>query len=180
MKFLYYYIHNYLSLKQIKKLNKTLIKGEPFYTKANTIKTSTAFYNPYRSVRHLTPDLEDTAFYVNREAFGFNIDPFLNNNNFIINIYDAKNQGEYEMHTDAESFDRNYTIKLTLLLNLSEQKYEGGEFSLFDNSKLQVVKEFNEPGTLLMFPSYVPHKVSPVTKGQRISGTFFITGPWWK
>jgi len=180
MKYLYYYIPNYLSSKQIKKLNKVLIKGKPFNEKASTVKTSSAFYNPYKGVRHLTPDLEDTAFFINREAFGFNINPFLNNDNFIINIYDEKNKGEYKIHTDSENFDKNYTIKITLLLNLSEKKYEGGEFSLFTHSNLHIVKEFNEPGTLLMFPSYIPHQVSPVTKGQRISGTFFITGPWWK
>jgi len=180
MKYLYYYIPNYLSLEQIKKLNEVLKNGKPFDKKATTIKTSTAFSSPYASVKHLIPDLEDRAFFINRASFGFNINPFLNDDGFFINIYDEKNNGQYKMHTDGENFDKNYTVKLTLLLNLSEQKYEGGEFSLFAHSNLHVVKEFNETGTLLMFPSYIPHQVSPVTKGQRISGTFFVTGSWWK
>jgi len=127
------------------------------------------------------PDYQDAWDALELEGFEFDtFVNFLNDNNFIINIYDEKNKGEYEMHTDGEDFDKNYTVKLTLLLNLSEKKYEGGKFSIFAHANLHEVKEFNEPGTLLMFPSYVPHKVSPVTKGQRISGTFFITGPWWK
>ena len=32
-------------------------------------------------------------------------------------------------------------------------------------------------GDILMFTSHIPHRVRPVTFGQRITLTFFITGP---
>ena len=73
----------------------------------------------------------------------------------------------------------NYAIKLTTLINLSVDEYEWGEFSLWDGGAV-VIKPFKKPGTLITFPSFYLHKVNPVTKGQRISGTFFMTGPKWK
>ena len=36
---------------------------------------------------------------------------------------------------------------------------------------------FRTPGTVIAFKSYLPHEVTPVTKGERITLTYFIRGP---
>jgi len=66
--------------------------------------------------------------------------------------------------------------KLTVLVNLSTEKYEGGEFQI-NNGDPKIVKEFTEPGDVLMFQSIILHKVNPVTQGVRKSLTFFLNGP---
>ena len=36
---------------------------------------------------------------------------------------------------------------------------------------------FRTPGTVIAFKSYLLHEVTPVTKGERITLTYFIRGP---
>lgn len=180
MKFIYYYIPKLFDNKQIKQINSILKKGEPFDKGANTKKTSTCFSSPYKNIKNIIPEFEDRISIINRDSFGFVIDRFFNEDHFIMNIYDHKDKAEYNWHTDGTTFESNFTTKLTVLINLSEKKYEGGEFSLFTGSGAEVIKQFEEPGSIIVFPPFVPHRVSPVTKGQRISGTFFVSGPWWR
>ena len=180
MKYLYYYIPKYIGIKKIKDLNNLLKKGQPFHGKADTKKTSKAFVTPFKQVKKILPDLEDKIFNINRESFGFEIDHFFNDDGFIMNVYSEEDKAEYDWHSDSTSFDQNFATKLTLLINLSSEKYEGGKLNLFTNSTTEVITSFEEPGSIIVFPSYIPHKVTQVTKGQRISGTFFITGPWWR
>ena len=62
---------------------------------------------------------------------------------------------------------------MTLLINLSESEYEGGDF-IVDN---QTQHFFREPGTAILFKSSLKHQVTPVTKGKRNSLAYFINGP---
>ena len=50
--------------------------------------------------------------------------------------------------------------------------YEGGEFIMFDDYEIKI-----KAGDLLLFPSVFlyPHKVEPVTKGERYS---FVSWAW--
>jgi PKHD-type hydroxylase len=100
-----------------------------------------------------------------------------------------KNQ-HYNWHTD--SFDSPYNIpndykhgkirKLSMSLCLSgENTYEGGEllFSTINlNKKTNIlnVKDMNKKGSLIVFPSYTWHKVTPVTKGTRHSLVIWYLG----
>ena len=179
MKFAYYFIKNYLSKEQIKSINNIHDeKGTSFNNKANTTKTSICHQIPYSYIK-IIKDIRKTIHWINREAFGVETYPEINTDEFIRNIYQDTLKGEYDWHFDSEPFDFNYTIKLTTLINLSEDIYEGGEFLLWDGKPI-TIKEYQEPGTLLTFPSFLLHKVNPVIKGKRISGTYFLTGPKWK
>lgn len=86
--------------------------------------------------------------------------------------------GHYTWHVDS---GRNLNVhrKLSFILGLSEpDSYEGGEllFNLTgnqDNCHSMKIKR----GDLLAFPSYIPHKVAPVTAGERLSLVTWATGP---
>ena len=65
-------------------------------------------------------------------------------------------------------------VPYTVLINLSEQPYEGGEFDLLDNGQKEM--KFTS-GDILMFTSHIPHRVRPVTKGERITLTYWMVGP---
>ena len=67
-------------------------------------------------------------------------------------------------------------MKLTCLLNLSEEPYEGGDFYLAVNKEKL---EFGS-GDGLVFTSLIAHKITPITKGERISLTYWGDGPAWK
>ena len=92
--------------------------------------------------------------------------------NVQIGIYDVGNH--YEWHVDWDPFT-NLThvirkISLVCLLNDSSE-FEGGEFEFEFGEKLKL-----EQGTIIAFPSFLSHKVHPVTKGTRISAVSWIVG----
>ena len=65
------------------------------------------------------------------------------------------------------SGNRLYDLKLTCLLNLSEEPYEGGEFyTIGDNENAKF-----DSGEGLIINSLMAHKVTPVTKGKRTTLT---------
>ena len=90
----------------------------------------------------------------------------------------------YEKH--ASNYDGKVR-KLSLTLNLSDPKsYEGGDFMFDyrdkpeDSSNIQTCTILKEQGTIVVFPSFVFHKVSPVTKGTRHSLVNWTIGAPWK
>ena len=84
--------------------------------------------------------------------------------------------GEYTWHTDGIYNNPHKDIKLTCLLNLSEESYEGGEFNLDGDDDNP---QFTSGKGLIVHP-YRRHKVTPVTKGKRITLTYWAEGPSWK
>ena len=178
MKFTYYYILDYLKPNEIKKINFSFKnKSKDFKHQASTVKTSKALHMPYEELRK-TKDVNYNILDINRVAYGFDL--YENLNDWVVqNTYTSSNQGEYKWHMDAEDYDKKYTVKLTTLINLSEKKYSGGKLFIFDKHPTEV-KELNKPGSLVVFPSFILHQVTPVTKGTRITATIFKTGRWWK
>lgn len=102
----------------------------------------------------------------------------------LMQITRYKKNGHYNFHFDGNGFTRydtpdntfthGKTRKLSMTIVLNED-YEGGEFEFFDDKKL--IKE--KMGTVIVFPSYMVHRVKPVTKGTRYSlVTWFCGDPF--
>lgn len=100
----------------------------------------------------------------------------------------SKNQ-HYDWHTDSfgEPYNKpnsplhNKIRKLSMSLCLTDEKnYKGGTlfFSKIKKDKLQkfTIKNMNKKGSLVVFPSYTWHKVTPVTKGTRHSLVIWYLG----
>ena len=71
-------------------------------------------------------------------------------------------------------------LSMTILLN---DDYEGGEFQFANYSvgKFKSVSpEVNKMGSVIVFPSFMEHRVSPVTKGTRYSLVTWFLGPPFK
>jgi len=102
-----------------------------------------------------------------------------------------KNQ-HYHWHCDShkDPYDRpddlnhhNKTRKLSMTLSLSDPKdYKGGEleFDFRDSTNgepvLKKCTEILPKGSLVVFPSFVYHRVRPVTKGTRLSLVIWSIG----
>ena len=94
--------------------------------------------------------------------------------------YRATNNGHYDWHQDVwlES-PRPFARKLSLVVQLaSPEDYEGGEFEFFGIQSPGAT--FAPRGSLLIFPSYLQHRVLPVTKGLRRSLVTWVEGPNWR
>lgn len=78
----------------------------------------------------------------------------------------------YDWHMDNGNGDMSIR-KLSLILLLDDAKdYDGGELGFLG---IQDKKKY-DAGTLIVFPSYVGHKVYPVTKGKRRTVVAWISG----
>ena len=74
--------------------------------------------------------------------------------------------------------DVPYDRKISFPVQLSDPSdYEGVDFGIH-NQKLP--DWHKEKGTVLVFPSYMLHKVNPVTKGIRRSLVAWFEGPRWR
>ncbi len=68
--------------------------------------------------------------------------------------------------------------KLSVIIQLSDSdEYIGGNFE-FDEIKTNV--DFQPQRTVIIFPSYLRHRVSPVTFGTRRSLVTWYYGPKWR
>lgn len=84
--------------------------------------------------------------------------------------------GHYEFHNDIIVNNDNMR-KLSIVLALTdESEYLGGEFLLMPNGQNPEVFRFRA-GDLIAFPSWIPHKVNPVTEGNRTTLVTWVYGP---
>jgi PKHD-type hydroxylase len=113
---------------------------------------------------------------VNKNWYGFNINslPYLQ-----FTEYDESYKGEYKSHQDVFWINpSNNHRKVTFVLQLSdEQTYEGGDLVLENLTETPPAEIVRKQGTLLTFPSFVYHRLTPVTKGKRYSLVGWFEGP---
>jgi PKHD-type hydroxylase len=66
--------------------------------------------------------------------------------------------------------------KLSMTIQLSDpDDYEGGDLEFMINQK--IVKAPRAKGTIVIFPSFIIHRVTPITKGTRQSIVGWVSGP---
>lgn len=91
--------------------------------------------------------------------------------------------GYYDWHMDtyvrSERPQEQRKLSLSILLN---DDFEGGELQFnISSQSLAITALGHEPkGRIVGFPSFVLHRVTPVTKGTRKSLVVWVTGPKWK
>ena len=92
-------------------------------------------------------------------------------------VYNAEDKGHYSMHSDAGLKGVNNDsrkISFSCLLN-DPSEFEGGDLTLMPDSIGYPIKL--KQYEICFFPSWMPHKVVPVTKGTRISLVGWVHGP---
>ena len=78
----------------------------------------------------------------------------------------------YDFHEDA-SYHEDNMRKLSLVVFLSETTdYDGGNFEFREPAEVPA-----EKGSILVFPSFLYHRVTPVESGLRYSLVNWFTGP---
>lgn len=128
----------------------------------------------YRGViKELTKDLESFVIWANQKYFGYDLHPFNDHDICLYNIYNS--HGEYDYHVDTSRSDL-WDMKLTVLVNLSTEKFTGGQFMIYNGVEYEA-PELAEPGSVLIIKSFLNHKVKPILSGQRKTLTLFGCGP---
>ena len=79
----------------------------------------------------------------------------------------------YDWHMDL-SKSANYR-KISVIVQLSDEtEYEGGDVFMKEGLDIQFPRE---KGTVIVFPSYILHTVTPVVSGLRESLVIWVSGP---
>ena len=113
--------------------------------------------------------LEDALMKLNG-GYGFELTGFYDG----IQVATYEPGGHYDWHLDIGP-GVNSGRKLSLTVQLSDPAdYEGGELEF-----LSATDELGprSRGSLIAFPSYLAHRVRPITKGTRLSLVSWIGGP---
>ena len=116
----------------------------------------------------------DTVAEVNREHFGFDLTEFAER--MQVAWYDGQSGGHFDWHSDIGDGQFAARRKLTIVAQLSDPAdYCGG--LLQTNGDGHVADAGQARGSAIVFPSFVLHRVTPVTFGARYSLTTWVHGP---
>ena len=166
------------SKEQVKEINREIKKNifqkeDPSDASSTAIKTGDFFHIPCPPLMGLLSPWLHQCQHINKMHFGYDIYWNFQLEYFNYNVYGMG--GTYNWHIDANTNTSIHDIKLTCLLNLSEEPYEGGEFCTINSGN----QEFTS-GMALIINSLIAHRVTPVTKGERITLTYWASGLAWR
>ena len=115
--------------------------------------------------------ISEVVYASNSKWYGFHLSAM--NEPFQLTHYSSEDQGHYDWHQDLGP-GAHSSRKLSIVVLLSEKEsFEGGDLEIFMKGKANEMKQ----GTAICFPSYEPHRVAPVTKGERWSLVLWVSGP---
>lgn len=124
--------------------------------------------------------ISDVIAEVNSEFFHFDLTGMYEP--MQLTIYTATETAEdhYTWHTDMSMSDKGVPRKLSMSLLLSDpDDFEGGDLQVkTDGDTINTLEA--EKGRAWFFPSWVLHRVTPVTRGVRRSLVVWIGGPPFK
>tara|TARA_Y100000592_G_scaffold100993_1_gene184367 strand:- start:2493 stop:3113 length:621 start_codon:yes stop_codon:yes gene_type:complete len=179
---------NFLDIYQIKGLEKE-IKKLDYAEKAATIEASNEevlkTYDPSIRSSKVKWLPKSAAFKVLYENIAERV-LASNNENWFFDLhsmhediqyteYHATEKGHYNWHIDLGPGFASLR-KISLTINLSDpNEYEGGVLEFDIGGKVKTYGP-REQGAICLFPSYLPHRVTPVTKGIRKSLVLWVGG----
>jgi PKHD-type hydroxylase len=121
------------------------------------------FINPSETTEFIYSRLTENIVNLNSRFFNFHLTGF--DEALQLTEYNAPS-GKYKKHLDCGVGTR--IRKLSVVVQLSDPKdYEGGELLIHIGEPPS--KPDNSQGMMIVFPSYILHEVTPVTKGTRHS-----------
>jgi PKHD-type hydroxylase len=107
----------------------------------------------------------------NRDKWNFSLHSILDDIQYT-KYYDTGNH--YDWHLDLGHGRSNHR-KVSITVQLSDpDDYEGGDFQIMAGPNPVTLSKTK--GTVLLFPSYLLHRVTPVTKGTRKTLVLWVGG----
>lgn len=144
--------------------------GKNNYLQADMRKSNIIFLDPQENA-WIHDKLAMACILTNANKYKFDITGFHTR----LKMAEYKPGDFFEWHMDYGS-GRISTRKLSFSVQLSdEHEYEGGDLQFLAAS--QPVNAPKEKGTIIIFPSFVTHRVTPVSSGVRKAIIGHIAGP---
>lgn len=117
---------------------------------------------------------------INDDQFQYNLTGY---DHIQYSTYSSEKGGRYDWHMDMAygvmpaQQPENRKMSVSLMLNQDGVDFKGGSFEVNGSSEHRAEKVNMNKGQLVMFPSFLIHRVTPVTEGIRKSLVIWILGP---
>ena len=183
----YYYFEDGFSKEELKKIEKgvarlplntaTTVGGLNIDTRTSRVK----WVPQENNWAWLYEKLADYALQANDSLWNFNLHTLPEQIQYT--EYLGSKNGKYEWHQDIGPGMLSWR-KVSITVQLSEPgEYEGGDLQVFQGGEYKEQNFINAPrkaGCVFIFPSYMLHRVTPVTKGIRKSFVLWSGGGHYK
>ena len=139
-------------------------------------KCNTCWLVPEPRWKALFDEVEHMFRTANRLLYGYNIDhvPEIQFTEYL-----GSEGGKYDWHEDIFWADdtKEYHRKISMSVQLSNSfDYKGGDLEFKDIEGMDT-DAMRFQGSAILFPSYLSHRVTPVTEGTRYSLVAWMEGP---
>jgi PKHD-type hydroxylase len=143
-------------------------------------KSDIGFINSNNETKWIFDSLLQLTAHINNNYYGYDLSGF---DHFQYTEYNGEGS-KYDFHTDmifGDQIPNDILLprKLSFSLILSNpDEYTGGDFEIQIGKKTDPVPQ--PRGRVIAFPSFVLHRVAPLTSGVRKSIVFWAVGPKFK
>lgn len=134
--------------------------------------TQTAWIPPSPETKWIYDRMQAAIRTINDQVWQFAVSGF--SEHFQYTVYHGSEGGHFDWHVDQGDLIKSRKISLSLQLT-DPSEYEGCELQLNGGRQIQTAPK--ERGMLIAFPSYVLHRVTPITRGTRKAVVVWTTGP---
>lgn len=95
--------------------------------------------------------------------------------NIQLSRYKSTDEGHYDWHMDAAAPQNGVQRKLSCVILLNDpSEFEGG---ILQFKGMEDQNVLDQQGSIIVFPSFIEHRVTPVTKGVRYTAVAWAEGP---
>ena len=164
-------------------LERSSIMGETDTNKVNKIRRcDVKFHKRNFNNGWIFDRVNNIILSINAQFYGFDLNGY---DAFQYTVYNSDEQGTYDWHMDSclgtESLMPDMIqprkLTMTLMLNDPDEDFDGGEFEVNLGSDIEAKPITIKRGRALFFPSWMIHRVKPVTRGVRKSLVVWVVGP---
>ena len=172
-------IKQIIALGELSEFKKGQVGGassEDSITDSNIRDTDIAWIDPEDRSRWLYDRFGQFAAQINHDKYQFDLSHFQP-----LQYGTYRGGGHYTWHYDSGPNMPEHR-KLSFVLGLTDpNEYEGGELQININGNCETPHSIKiRRGDLIVFPSYVAHRVTPVTSGERRTLVGWACGPKFK
>lgn len=161
--------------------DKIISLGEKIGLKGGTVRDSTTIDNKIRDslISWLAPEDAPWVYDLiwdaaNHQPWDYDIRGF--GDNLQYTVYRGEDRHYYHWHSDTGPKMQHRKVSFTLELS-DPDEYKGGHFEFISNDGSPIrVPPFGK-GSAIIFPSFIRHRITPVTKGIRKSLVTWVSGP---
>ncbi len=134
-------------------------------------KSSVMFLEPSEETHWIYNRIAELGSGVNMQRYGFDIQGFLQP----LQLAEYGIGEHFDWHLDFAVGPASHR-KLSITVQLSDaDAYEGGDLQFQINNRVETAPR--RKGTVVVFPSFIQHRVTEVTSGKRNSIVGWLSGP---